>query len=226
MDSSPACEENRAPVGFSGNRAAAEVAHAAAMLMAVAAWRGGGSSGCGARPEVAANGGASGERRGGGRRHGRARRKGEKREGDAGKLYRGSRGVDMAGKPPDFAGDVGERERVGGEFKSNPAHLRARARAGMAGRAAMWGRGVGARRGAEKVAARTVSGRLPSWGWRLEEGDNLTGGPHLSASRREGKGERASPKEGGRAREVVGRRPNREKEGKEKEKEERIFPGI
>nr|BAC80077.1 hypothetical protein [Oryza sativa Japonica Group] len=37
MDSSPVCEENRAPVGFSGNRAAAEVAHAAAMLMAAAA---------------------------------------------------------------------------------------------------------------------------------------------------------------------------------------------
>ena len=42
-------------MGFSGNRAAAEVAHAAAMLMAAAAWRGGGSSGCGARPEVASS---------------------------------------------------------------------------------------------------------------------------------------------------------------------------
>nr|BAD21945.1 Epstein-Barr virus-like protein [Oryza sativa Japonica Group]BAD22461.1 Epstein-Barr virus-like protein [Oryza sativa Japonica Group] len=173
MDSSPAREGDRVPVGFQRREAVTEMAHTAAELAAVAAWRGGGPSGDGTRPEMGGGGGASGERRATGRRHGRARRNGEKGEGDAGKLYRGSKGADMAGKPPDLAGDVGEkREKVGGEFKSNPAHLRARVRAGRCGGeggdvGVRCGRGVEARRGECGGAGGFGGGcRRGAGGWR------------------------------------------------------------
>ncbi|BAB91843.1 Epstein-Barr virus-like protein [Oryza sativa Japonica Group] len=137
------------------------MAHTAAELAAAAAWRGGGPSGDGTRPEMGGGGGASGERPATGRRHGRARRKGEKGEGDAGKLYRGSKGADMAGKPPNLAGDVGEkREKVGGDSNRIPPICGRACGPGDAGeRAATWARGAGAewRRDVEKAAARAVS---------------------------------------------------------------------
>ena len=62
-------------------------------------------------------------------------------------------------------------------------------------------------------------------GW-LEEGDDLTGGPHLSASRREGEGERAGPQGESRAGEGWADGPTKKKEGKEKKKRKRIFLGL
>nr|BAD67635.1 Epstein-Barr virus-like protein [Oryza sativa Japonica Group] len=166
MDSSPAREGDRVPVGFRRREA-------------VAAWRGGGPSGDGTRPETGGGGGASGERRATGRRHGRARRKGEKEEGDAGKLYRGSKGADMAGKPPDLAGDVGEkREKVGGIQIDSRPFAGARAGREMRGRGRGRGREVRARSGGATWRRRRrgrFRRRLPSWGGRLEEGDDLTG---------------------------------------------------
>uniref|UniRef100_A0A0E0EKJ7 DUF834 domain-containing protein n=1 Tax=Oryza meridionalis TaxID=40149 RepID=A0A0E0EKJ7_9ORYZ len=71
---SPARGEKGAP------RAAAEVALAAAKLAVMIARRGDGSSNDGVRPDVAASGGACGERHERGRKHGRARR--ERKEGE------------------------------------------------------------------------------------------------------------------------------------------------
>ena len=143
-------------------------------------------------------------------------------------------GADVAGEVADLAGDVGEwggRERERGI--QIPHHLRARARGRCGGRGRRRGREVRARSGGATwsgegggvadSAAVAVGG-----GW-LEEGDDLTGGPHLSASRREGKGNGpAQTKEAERGRRVDWadgpRRGKRRK--KEKEKEERIFLGL
>ena len=55
---------------------------------------------------------------------------------------------------------------------------------------------------------------------------DLTGGPHLSASRREGKGNGpAQRKEAERGREWADG-PTKKKEGKEKKKRKRIFLGL
>nr|BAD19524.1 hypothetical protein [Oryza sativa Japonica Group] len=101
----------------------------------------------------------------------------------------------------------GEREGVGG-FQI-PHHLRARARGRCGGEGgdvgARCGRGVEARRGVEKAAARAGGAPAPTTGGR----GRPTGGPHLSAPEREreggrtsgrGKEERAGPGKGCRAR--------------------------
>src|SRR5512142_3073070 len=113
---------NRGPVAADGKRAAAEVALAAANLAAVIARRGDGSSDGSVRPEAAASGGASGERRGLVRRHGRGRGMGETREGTRGRVFMGEGGADVAGDGPYLAGDVGSGGRVREvDLKSNPA---------------------------------------------------------------------------------------------------------
>ena len=119
------------------------------------------------------------------------------------------------------------------DSKSNPALSSARAGREMRGKRRRRGEDAGAARrgrgksggggGVADSAAVAVGG-----GW-LEEGDDLTGGPHLSASRREGERERAGPQgEAERGRRVDWadgpRRGKRRK--KEKEKEERIFLGL
>lgn len=61
---------------------------------------------------------------------------------------------------------------------------------------------------------------------RLEVGDDLTGGPHLSASQRGGMG-RGPAQPSGQRRSQVGRWPKkRKKEEKKKEEKEKDFPGI
>src|SRR5512142_3195279 len=108
---------NRGPVAADGKRAAAEVALAAANLAAVIARRGDGSSDGSVRPEAAASGGASGERRGLVRRHGRGRQMGETREGARESDLMVREEADVAGKASDFTGDVGWRERERGGIR-------------------------------------------------------------------------------------------------------------
>jgi hypothetical protein len=162
----------------------------------VAGWRGGDPSGSGARPKATASGGASNKRRELGRRHGRGREMGETREGTRGRVFMGEGGADVAGDGPYLAGDVGSGGRVREVgSKSNPALSSARAGREMRGKRRRRGGDAGAARrgrgksggggGVADSAAVAVGG-----GW-LEEGDDLTGGPHLSASWREGEGERA-----------------------------------
>jgi hypothetical protein len=113
-----------------------------------------------------------------------------------------------------------EREKVGGGFKSNPALSSARAGREMRGKRRRRGREVRARSGGATWSGEgggvADSAAVAGGGGRLEEGDGLTGGPHLSASRREGKGNGpAQTKEAERGREWADG-PIEKKEGKEK----------
>ena len=58
MDSSPAREGDGVPMGFRRREVVAEMTHTAVKLAAAAAWRGGGPSGDGTRPEMGGGGGA------------------------------------------------------------------------------------------------------------------------------------------------------------------------
>src|SRR5512141_938008 len=115
-------------------------------------------------------------------------------------LGRGGRGREAAG----FLADVREVGRESGEririescpFSGAREGGKRRDVGGDVGRGV--GRGVGAG-GAGKAAVATA-------GWRWKKGP--TGGPHLSVTRRE-EGGIGPAQEGGRAREEVGRRPNK-----------------
>nr|BAD28816.1 hypothetical protein [Oryza sativa Japonica Group]BAD29216.1 hypothetical protein [Oryza sativa Japonica Group] len=129
---------------------------------------------------------------------------------------------------------------MGGDSNSNPApceHARGPGDAGE--RAATWGgRGSGAAWAREERRRRRrgrFRRRLPSWGGRLEEGDDLTGGPHLSASRREGRegglqgGERGTGRPKRRRPSAGGSGPTaqkRKKKEKKKKKKKGFFLGF
>jgi hypothetical protein len=162
---------------------------------------------------------------------------GEMRERARVRVFMGEGGAETAGDGPYLAGDVKRWRRERGCWGiSNPPPLagaRTREMRGEGGDVgARCGRGVEARRGAEKAAARAVGAPAPTTGGR----GRPTGGPHLSAPEREreggrtsgrGKEERAGPGKGCRARgERWADGPSREKGRKRKEKEEKDFPGI
>nr|BAI39929.1 Epstein-Barr virus-like [Oryza sativa Indica Group] len=117
-------------------------------LAAANARLGGGPSSGGARPEMGGGGGARVWRRGGGRKHGRARRVREMGEEVWGSVFMGEGGADVAEIAPRFhrRRGGGERERRDGiQTESWPLNGRARGRGGGGGRRR--GRGVRARRG-------------------------------------------------------------------------------
>ncbi len=102
-------------------------------------------------------------------------------------VYMGSGGADEAGKVADLAGDVGEVEEreSGGKFKAPAVCGRASWREVRGWWAATWACGTGGV-GAGNGETGGVGGGFGGGGavgWRRKKG--LTGGPHLSVTRRE-----------------------------------------
>nr|BAD16487.1 hypothetical protein [Oryza sativa Japonica Group]BAD17556.1 hypothetical protein [Oryza sativa Japonica Group] len=136
--------------------------------------------------------------------------------------------TETAGVAPYLAGDVGEwRERERGDgiqIESRPfAGARASGKGGGAADdnvGAARGRGVGVGDADGDVGAAVAAGR----GW-LEVGDDLTGGPHLSASQRGEEAAWAGPARGRGAGERWAS-PTKKKEGEEWRKRKKIFLGF
>nr|AAM08629.1 Putative retroelement [Oryza sativa Japonica Group] len=131
---------------------------------------------------------AASTRRGSDGGHGRERRKEEKGGGECGEALLGL-GRDGRGRgAPDFAGDVGGGERVGGDskFESTPCGLAARAgRRGRRRSDVGAGRGVGAGVAGYAAAWAVVSAAVGAGVGSRRLGKGLIGGPHLSAPERE-----------------------------------------
>nr|BAD28438.1 hypothetical protein [Oryza sativa Japonica Group]BAD29214.1 hypothetical protein [Oryza sativa Japonica Group] len=169
------------------------MAHAAVMLTAAVAWRGGGPSGDGAWPEMAAAArelGCTAPRAV--ESVGEDSEMGETREGARVRVFMGAGGADVA----KTAGDVGWREierGVGFEIESRPLE---RARwAGATGRGWRCGEDAGtARRGSGRSGGGGAAAAVAGDGTRLEVVDDPIGGAHMLASRREEEGARAGPR--------------------------------